>query len=105
MRSIAFGRNTFTPWTRCARAFISVGRCAEQCPLFEYKTEESDMLGELMENIKNAVLNNLIRCSSNRQPSEIFPPPCPPFVPAEEGLSATKTAAVARIRQPVGAMA
>jgi len=36
-------------------------------PLIEYKTEAYDMFVELMANIKNEVLNNLFRSTSNLQ--------------------------------------
>ncbi len=46
---------------------------AQKDPLVEYKTEAYDMFVELMANIKNEVLHNLFRSTSNLQAFENFP--------------------------------
>ncbi len=78
---------------------------AQKDPLIEYKTEAYDMFVELMANIKNEVLNNLFRSTSNLQAFENFLATLPQFLLREEGPSAPTATAGARIRQPVGAMA
>ena len=45
---------------------------AQKDPLVEYKTEAYDMFVELMSNIKNEVLHNLFRSTSNLQAFENF---------------------------------
>src|SRR6188472_866055 len=78
---------------------------AQKDPLFEYKTEAYDMFVELMANIKNEVLNNLFRSTSNLQAFENFLATLPQFLLREEGPTAPRATADARIRRPVGAMA
>ncbi len=78
---------------------------AQKDPLIEYKTEAYDMFVELMANIKNEVLNNLFRSTSNLQAFENFLATLPQFLLREEGPTAPTAGADARIRQPVGAMA
>ena len=78
---------------------------AQKDPLIEYKTEAYDMFVELMANIKNEVLNNLFRSTSNLQAFENFLATLPQFLLREEGPAAPAATAGARIRQPVGAMA
>ena len=78
---------------------------AQKDPLIEYKTEAYDMFVELMANIKNEVLNNLFRSTSNLQAFENFLATLPQFLLREEGPTAPTATADARIRQPVGAMA
>ncbi len=78
---------------------------AQKDPLIEYKTEAYDMFVELMANIKNEVLNNLFRSTSNLQAFENFLATLPQFLLREEGPKAPTAGADARIRQPVGAMA
>jgi preprotein translocase subunit SecA len=78
---------------------------AQKDPLIEYKTEAYDMFVELMANIKNEVLNNLFRSTSNLQAFENFLATLPQFLLREEGPTAPMAGADARIRQPVGAMA
>jgi preprotein translocase subunit SecA len=78
---------------------------AQKDPLIEYKTEAYDMFVELMANIKNEVLNNLFRSTSNLQAFENFLATLPQFLLREEGPTAPTATAAARIRQPVGAMA
>src|SRR5712672_2236049 len=78
---------------------------AQKDPLIEYKTEAYDMFVELMANIKNEVLNNLFRSTSNLQAFENFLATLPQFLLREEGPTAPTATADARMRQPVGAMA
>src|SRR6476620_6078009 len=58
-----------------------------------------------MANIKNEVLNNLFRSTSNLQALENFLATSPQFLLREEGPTAPTATAAARMRQPVGAMA
>src|SRR3954466_883911 len=78
---------------------------AQKDPLIEYKTEAYDMFVELMANVKNEVLNNLFRSTSNLQAFENFLATLPQFLLREEGPTAPTASADARMRQPVGAMA
>jgi preprotein translocase subunit SecA len=78
---------------------------AQKDPLIEYKTEAYDMFVELMANIKNEVLNNLFRSTSNLQAFENFLATLPQFLLREEGPAAPTATAGARVRHPVGAMA
>jgi preprotein translocase subunit SecA len=80
---------------------------AQKDPLIEYKTEAYDMFVELMANIKNEVLNNLFRSTSNLQAFENFLATLPQFLLREHAPTAPTANAPARGRQlqPVGAMA
>src|SRR5438309_1290301 len=78
---------------------------AQKDPLIEYKTEAYDMFVELMANIKNEVLNNLFRSTSNLQAFENFLATLPQFLMREHAPTAPTATADARMRQPVGAMA
>src|SRR5712671_2169642 len=78
---------------------------AQKDPLIEYKTEAYDMFVDLMANIKNEVLNNLFRSTSNLQAFENFLATLPQFLLREEGPTAPTATADARMRHPVGAMA
>src|ERR1700704_2750165 len=78
---------------------------AQKDPLIEYKTEAYDMFVELMANIKNEVLNNLFRSTSNLQAFENFLATLPQFLMREHAPTAPTANADARMRQPVGAMA
>jgi len=78
---------------------------AQKDPLIEYKTEAYDMFVELMANIKNEVLNNLFRSTSNLQAFENFLATLPQFLLREEGPTAPTATADARMRHPIGAMA
>src|SRR5580700_3766053 len=78
---------------------------AQKDPLIEYKTEAYDMFVELMANIKNEVLNNLFRSTSNLQAFENFLATLPQFLMREHAPTASTASADARMRQPVGAMA
>src|SRR5437868_46168 len=78
---------------------------AQKDPLIEYKTEAYDMFVELMANIKNEVLHNLFRSTSNLQAFENFLATLPQFLMREHAPTAPSASADARMRQPVGAMA
>src|SRR3989475_2097356 len=79
---------------------------AQKDPLIEYKTEAYDMFVELMANIKNEVLHNLFRSTSNLQAFENFLATLPQFLLREHAPTSPSTAAArARQPQPVGAMA
>jgi preprotein translocase subunit SecA len=77
---------------------------AQKDPLIEYKTEAYDMFVELMANIKNEVLHNLFRSTSNLQAFENFLATLPQFLLREHAPSSNAPAR-ARQPQPVGAMA
>jgi preprotein translocase subunit SecA len=80
---------------------------AQKDPLIEYKTEAYDMFVELMANIKNEVLNNLFRSTSNLQAFENFLATLPQFLLREEGANRADGERSCRRAQlqPVGAMA
>jgi preprotein translocase subunit SecA len=78
---------------------------AQKDPLIEYKTEAYDMFVELMANIKNEVLHNLFRSTSNLQAFENFLATLPQFLLKEDAPSAPAANAPARARQPQPAMA
>jgi len=61
---------------------------AQKDPLIEYKTEAYDMFVELMANIKNEVLHNLFRSTSNLQAFENFLATLPQFLLRENAPSA-----------------
>ena len=61
---------------------------AQKDPLIEYKTEAYDMFVELMGNIKNEVLHNLFRSTSNLQAFENFLSTLPQFLLKEQAPSA-----------------
>ena len=61
---------------------------AQKDPLVEYKTEAYDMFVELMANIKNEVLHNLFRSTTNLRAFEDFLGSLPQFLLREEGPSA-----------------
>jgi preprotein translocase subunit SecA len=68
---------------------------AQKDPLIEYKTEAYEMFVELMANIKNEVLHNLFRSTSNLQAFENFLSTLPQFLLKEQGpSSATATGPV-----------
>ncbi len=79
---------------------------AQKDPLVEYKAEAYEMFTELMVNIKNEVLHNLFRSTSNLQAFENFLATLPQFL-LREHAPTSPTATPDRIRQPqpVGAMA
>jgi preprotein translocase subunit SecA len=78
---------------------------AQKDPLVEYKTEAYDMFVELMANIKNEVLHNLFRSTSNLQAFENFLSTLPQFLLREDAPSASAANASMRARQPQPAMA
>jgi preprotein translocase subunit SecA len=61
---------------------------AQKDPLVEYKTEAYDMFVELMANIKNEVLHNLFRSTSNLQAFETFLSTLPQFLLREHAPTA-----------------
>jgi preprotein translocase subunit SecA len=78
---------------------------AQKDPLIEYKAEAYDMFVELMANIKNEVLHNLFRSTSNLQAFENFLASLPQFLLREQAPPASTISGRARQPQPVGAMA
>jgi preprotein translocase subunit SecA len=62
---------------------------AQKDPLVEYKTEAYDMFVELMGNIKNEVLQNLFRSTSNLQAFETFLSTLPQFLMREHAPTST----------------
>lgn len=78
---------------------------AQKDPLIEYKTEAYDMFVELMANIKNEVLHNLFRSTSNLQAFENFLATLPQFLLKEDAPTAPTANAPMRARQPQPAMA
>ncbi|MBA3544334.1 MAG: SEC-C domain-containing protein, partial [Chthoniobacterales bacterium] len=58
---------------------------AQKDPLIEYKTEAYEMFVDLMANIKNEVLHNLFRSTSNLQAFETFLSTLPQFLMREQG--------------------
>jgi preprotein translocase subunit SecA len=58
---------------------------AQKDPLVEYKTEAYDMFVDLMANIKNEVLHNLFRSTTNLRAFEDFLGSLPQFLLREEG--------------------
>ncbi len=61
---------------------------AQKDPLIEYKTEAYDMFVDLMANIKNEVLHNLFRSTSNLQAFETFLSTLPQFLMREQAPTA-----------------
>jgi preprotein translocase subunit SecA len=57
---------------------------AQKDPLIEYKTEAYEMFVDLMANIKNEVLHNLFRSTSNLQAFETFLSTLPQFLMREQ---------------------
>jgi preprotein translocase subunit SecA len=80
---------------------------AQKDPLIEYKTEAYDMFVDLMANIKNEVLHNLFRSTSNLQAFENFLATLPQFLLREHAPTSAAANAPGRVRQPqpVGAVA
>jgi preprotein translocase subunit SecA len=78
---------------------------AQKDPLIEYKTEAYDMFVELMANIKNEVLHNLFRSTSNLQAFENFLATLPQFLLREHAPTAGANAPAVRAHQPQPAMA
>jgi preprotein translocase subunit SecA len=61
---------------------------AQKDPLIEYKTEAYEMFVDLMANIKNEVLHNLFRSTSNLQAFETFLSTLPQFLMRQQGATA-----------------
>jgi preprotein translocase subunit SecA len=61
---------------------------AQKDPLIEYKTEAYEMFVDLMSNIKNEVLHNLFRSTSNLQAFETFLSTLPQFLMREQAPTA-----------------
>jgi preprotein translocase subunit SecA len=72
---------------------------AQKDPLIEYKTEAYDMFVELMANIKNEVLHNLFRSTSNLQAFENFLSTLPQFLLREHAPSSPTATGPAPGRQ------
>ncbi|MDQ6809975.1 MAG: preprotein translocase subunit SecA [Verrucomicrobiota bacterium] len=70
------------------REGVGLRSYAQKDPLIEYKTEAYDMFVELMANIKNEVLHNLFRSTSNLQAFENFLSTLPQFLLREHAPSA-----------------
>src|SRR4030081_2111366 len=76
---------------------------AQKDPLIEYKTEAYDMFVELMANIKNEVLNNLFRSTSNLQAFENFLATLPQFLLRETAPGAGSDGALTgTAKRPAG---
>src|SRR5439155_4690286 len=67
---------------------------AQKDPLIEYKNEAYEMFVELMSNIKNEVLNNLFRSTSNLQAFEQFLSSLPHHLLQSDFPTANKPAGV-----------
>jgi preprotein translocase subunit SecA len=78
---------------------------AQKDPLIEYKTEAYDMFVELMANIKNEVLHNLFRSTSNLQAFENFLSTLPQFLLREHapGSPTATGPAPGRVGERLGA--
>ena len=64
---------------------------AQKDPLIEYKTEAYEMFVDLMANIKNEVLHNLFRSTSNLQAFETFLSTLPQFLMRQQETTSTTT--------------
>jgi preprotein translocase subunit SecA len=78
---------------------------AQKDPLIEYKAEAYDMFVELMANIKNEVLHNLFRSTSNLQAFENFLATLPQFLLREQEPPGSNISGRTRQPQPARAMA
>jgi preprotein translocase subunit SecA len=78
---------------------------AQKDPLIEYKTEAYDMFVELMSNIKNEVLHNLFRSTSNLQAFENFLASLPQFLLKEQQPPGSNISGRAHQPKPAHAMA
>jgi len=78
---------------------------AQKDPLIEYKAEAYDMFVELMANIKNEVLHNLFRSTSNLQAFENFLSSLPQFLLREQEPPGSNISGRARQPQPAHAIA
>src|SRR5439155_3434144 len=73
---------------------------AQKDPFFYKQTAAYDMFVELMANIKNEVLNNLFRSTSNLQAFENFLATLPQFLLREHAPTAPTAGAPSRAPQP-----
>ena len=73
---------------------------AQKDPLIEYKTEAYEMFVDLMANIKNEVLHNLFRSTSNLQAFETFLSTLPQFLMREQAPAASTATGPAPGRRP-----
>ena len=73
---------------------------AQKDPLIEYKTEAYEMFVDLMANIKNEVLHNLFRSTSNLQAFETFLSTLPQFLMREQAPAASTASGPAPGRRP-----
>src|SRR5690349_16159616 len=73
---------------------------AQKDPLIEYKTEAYEMFVDLMANIKNEVLHNLFRSTSNLQAFETFLSTLPQFLMREQAPTAPTAAGPVPGRRP-----
>ena len=71
------------------REGVGLRSYAQKDPLIEYKTEAYDMFVDLMANIKNEVLHNLFRSTSNLQAFENFLSSLPQFLLRENAPTAS----------------
>jgi preprotein translocase subunit SecA len=75
---------------------------AQKDPLIEYKTEAYDMFVDLMANIKNEVLHNLFRSTSNLQAFENFLASLPQFLLREDAPTANADGTSEMGKRPAG---
>ncbi len=87
------------------REAIGLRGYAQKDPLIEYKTEAYDMFVELMANIKNEVLHNLFRSTSNLQAFENFLASLPQFLQREQAPAPQGPTGPQRVLRPQPAMA
>jgi preprotein translocase subunit SecA len=85
------------------REGIRMHHIAQKDPLIEYKTQAYDMFVELMANIKNEVLHNLFRSTTNLRAFEDFLGSLPQFLLREDAPSSPTAGSdipPTRARQP-----
>jgi preprotein translocase subunit SecA len=87
------------------REAIGLRGYAQKDPLIEYKTEAYDMFVELMSNIKNEVLHNLFRSTSNLQAFENFLASLPQFLQREQAPAPQAPTGPQRVLRQQPAMA
>jgi preprotein translocase subunit SecA len=87
------------------REAIGLRGYAQKDPLIEYKTEAYDMFVELMSNIKNEVLHNLFRSTSNLQAFENFLATLPQFLLREQAPAPQAPTGPQRVLRQAPAMA
>ncbi|MDP9291421.1 MAG: SEC-C metal-binding domain-containing protein, partial [Verrucomicrobiota bacterium] len=76
------------------REGVSLRRYGQKDPLIEYKNEAYEMFVELMANIKNEILNNLFRSTSNLQAFEQFLANLPHHLLRQEAPTSDRPAGV-----------